>query len=130
MYEQYGFYLEGLKSLTLKGIEGTEKIQEILSNYRQKPPASINELNVVTVGVHKLQEKTLLQTGEKETIQLPKSNVLKYHLEDGSWVCLRPSGTEPKIKFYFGIVGENREDSFQKLNSLQNSFMEKIQLLV
>ena len=130
LYEQYGFYLEGLKSLTLKGIEGTEKIQEILSNYRQNPPASINELNVVTVEDYKLQEKTLLQTGEKETIQLPKSNVLKYHLEDGSWVCLRPSGTEPKIKFYFGIVGENREDSFQKLNSLQNSFMEKIQLLV
>jgi len=130
LYEQYGFYLEGLKSLTLKGIEGTEKIQEILSRYRQNPPASINDLNVVTVEDYKLQEKTLLQTGEKETIQLPKSNVLKYHLEDGSWVCLRPSGTEPKIKFYFGIVGENRADSFQKLNSLQNAFMEKIQLLV
>ncbi|WP_088042285.1 phospho-sugar mutase [Bacillus sp. EAC] len=130
LYEQYGFYLEGLKSLTLKGIEGTEKIQEILSKYRQNPPSSINDLNVVTVEDYKLQEKTLLQTGEKETIQLPKSNVLKYHLEDGSWVCLRPSGTEPKIKFYFGIVGENREDSFQKLNSLQNAFMEKIQLLV
>lgn len=130
LYEKYGFYLEGLKSLTLKGIEGTEKIQEILTNYRQNPPNQINGLNVVSVEDYKLQEKMLLKTGEKEVIVLPKSNVLKYHLEDGSWVCLRPSGTEPKIKFYFGIVGENHQDSLQKLNSLELSFMEKIQILV
>ncbi|MEH6938900.1 phospho-sugar mutase [Bacillus sp. JJ664] len=130
LYEKYGFYLEGLKSLTLKGIEGTEKIQEILTNYRQNPPKQINGLQVVSVEDYKLQERTLLATGEKEEILLPKSNVLKYHLEDGSWVCLRPSGTEPKIKFYFGIVGENRQDSIQKLNSLEQSFMEKIQILV
>lgn len=130
LYEKYGFYLEGLKSLTLKGIEGTEKIQEILTNYRQNPPKQINGLHVVSVEDYKLQEKTLLKTGEKEQILLPKSNVLKYHLEDGSWVCLRPSGTEPKIKFYFGIVGENHQDSIQKLNSLEKSFMEKIQILV
>lgn len=130
LYDQYGFYLEGLKSLTLKGIEGTEKIQAILTNYRQNPPADINGLKVVTVEDYKLQEKTSLQSGEKEQILLPKSNVLKYHLEDGSWVCLRPSGTEPKIKFYFGIVGETREDSIQKLDSIQQAFMEKIQLLV
>lgn len=130
LYESYGFYLEGLKSLTLKGIEGTEKIQQILTNYRVNPPVSINGLKVVTVEDYKLQEKTLLETGAKEQIKLPKSNVLKYHLEDGSWVCLRPSGTEPKIKFYFGIVGENREDSYQKLDRLQKSFMEKIELLV
>lgn len=130
LYEKYGFYLEGLKSLTLKGIEGTEKIQEILTNYRQNPPKQINGLKVVTVEDYKLQEKTLLETGKKEEILLPKSNVLKYHLEDGSWVCLRPSGTEPKIKFYFGIVGENRQDSIQKLSSLEQAFMEKIQILV
>lgn len=130
LYKQYGFYLEGLKSLTLKGIEGTEKIQEILTNYRQNPPKQINGLNVVTVEDYKLQEKTLLETGKKEEILLPKSNVLKYHLEDGSWVCLRPSGTEPKIKFYFGIVGENHQNSIQKLSSLEQSFMEKIQILV
>jgi len=130
LYEKYGFYLEGLKSLTLKGIEGTEKIQEILTNYRQNPPKQINGLHVLSVEDYKLQEKTLLKTGEKEQILLPKSNVLKYHLEDGSWVCLRPSGTEPKIKFYFGIVGETHQDSIQKLNSLEQSFMEKIQILV
>ncbi|WP_430510396.1 phospho-sugar mutase [Gottfriedia solisilvae] len=130
LYEKYGFYLEGLKSLTLKGIEGTKKIQEILTNYRQNPPKQINGLQVVSVEDYKLQERTILKTGEKEEILLPKSNVLKYHLEDGSWVCLRPSGTEPKIKFYFGIVGENHQDSIQKLNSLEQSFMEKIQILV
>jgi len=130
LYEKYGFYLEGLKSLTLKGIEGTEKIQEILTNYRQNPPKQINGLQVVSVEDYKLQERTILKTGKKEEILLPKSNVLKYHLEDGSWVCLRPSGTEPKIKFYFGIVGENHQDSIQKLNSLEQSFMEKIQILV
>ncbi|PEJ56726.1 phosphoglucomutase [Bacillus sp. AFS002410] len=130
LYEQYGYYLEGLKSLTLKGIEGTEKIQSILTNYRQNPPTDINGLKVVTVEDYKLQEKTTLETGEKEQILLPKSNVLKYHLEDGSWVCLRPSGTEPKIKFYFGIVGQSRENSIQKLDSLQQAFMEKIEVLV
>ncbi|MET3193840.1 phospho-sugar mutase [Bacillus sp. OAE603] len=130
LYEKYGFYLEGLKSLTLKGIEGTEKIQEILTNCRQNPPKQINGLQVVSVEDYKLQERTILKTGQKEEILLPKSNVLKYHLEDGSWVCLRPSGTEPKIKFYFGIVGENHQDSIQKLNSLEKSFMEKIQILV
>jgi phosphoglucomutase len=130
LYEQYGYYLEGLKSLTLKGIEGTEKIQSILTNYRQNPPLDINGLKVVTVEDYKLQEKTTLESGEKEQILLPKSNVLKYHLEDGSWVCLRPSGTEPKIKFYFGIVGQSRENSIQKLDSLQQAFMEKIEVLV
>ncbi|MGG0175619.1 phospho-sugar mutase [Gottfriedia acidiceleris] len=130
LYEQYGYYLEGLKSLTLKGIEGTEKIQSILTNYRQNPPMDINGLKVVTVEDYKLQEKTTLESGEKEQILLPKSNVLKYQLEDGSWVCLRPSGTEPKIKFYFGIVGQSRQDSIQKLDSLQQAFMEKIEVLV
>ncbi|XZF76690.1 phospho-sugar mutase [Bacillus sp. AL-1R] len=130
LYEQYGYYLEGLKSLTLKGIEGTEKIQSILTNYRQNPPVDINGLKVVTVEDYKLQEKTTLETGEKEQILLPKSNVLKYQLEDGSWVCLRPSGTEPKIKFYFGIVGQSRQDSIQKLDRLQQAFMEKIEVLV
>ncbi|WP_088014241.1 phospho-sugar mutase [Gottfriedia acidiceleris] len=130
LYEQFGYYLEGLKSLTLKGIEGTEKIQSILTNYRQNPPIDINGLKVVTVEDYKLQEKTTLESGEKEQILLPKSNVLKYQLEDGSWVCLRPSGTEPKIKFYFGIVGKSREDSIQKLDSLQQAFMEKIEVLV
>ncbi|MEE6450092.1 phospho-sugar mutase [Gottfriedia acidiceleris] len=130
LYEQYGYYLEGLKSLTLKGIEGTEKIQSILTNYRQNPPVDINGLKVVTVEDYKLQEKTTLESGGKEQILLPKSNVLKYQLEDGSWVCLRPSGTEPKIKFYFGIVGQSRQDSIQKLDSLQQAFMEKIEVLV
>lgn len=130
LYEEYGYYLEGLKSLTLKGIEGTEKIQEILSNYRQNPPKNINGLEVISVEDYKLQEKTFFNTGEKEKIFLPASNVLKYHLEDGSWVCLRPSGTEPKVKFYFGIVGENSEDSKQKLNNLENSFMEQINAFV
>ncbi|MEH7612500.1 MULTISPECIES: phospho-sugar mutase [Bacillaceae] len=130
LYEQYGYYLEGLKSLTLKGIEGTEKIQSILTNYRQNPPVDINGLKVVTVEDYKLQEKTTLESGEKDQILLPKSNVLKYHLEDGSWVCLRPSGTEPKIKFYFGIVGQSRQNSIQKLDSLQQAFMEKIEVLV
>ncbi|MEH7402877.1 phospho-sugar mutase [Gottfriedia acidiceleris] len=130
LYEQYGYYLEGLKSLTLKGIEGTKKIQSILTNYRQNPPVDINGLKVVTVEDYKLQEKTTLESGEKDQILLPKSNVLKYHLEDGSWVCLRPSGTEPKIKFYFGIVGQSRQNSIQKLDSLQQAFMEKIEVLV
>ncbi|TKC18086.1 phospho-sugar mutase [Robertmurraya kyonggiensis] len=121
VFEQYGYFLEGLRSLTLKGKEGAEKIQHTLTSFRESPLQEIAGLKVVK------QEdylKGISTTAEGDTtIELPKSNVLKYFLEDDSWVCLRPSGTEPKIKFYFGVKGASLEDSKSKLNKIEESFM-------
>lgn len=103
VFEKYGFFREDLVSLTLKGKDGAEKIQEMMATFRENPPKEVAGLTVVAVEDYKASIVTSLQDGHKEEIHLPKSNVLKYQLEDGSWFCLRPSGTEPKIKFYFGV---------------------------
>ncbi|WP_375088113.1 phospho-sugar mutase [Peribacillus sp. RS7] len=130
VFEKYGFYLEGLRSLTLKGIEGAKQIQVILNQFRQNPPARIAGIPVVVEEDYQSSKKrTLLSNGE-EQIELPKSNVLKYFLEDGTWVCLRPSGTEPKIKFYFGVQGESMQEAESKLSGVMTDFMSKIEALV
>ncbi|WP_449620462.1 phospho-sugar mutase [Robertmurraya sp. Marseille-Q9965] len=121
IFEQYGYFLEGLRSLTLKGKEGAEKIQQTLTSFRESPLQEVAGLKVVKQEDYLKGTST---TAEGTTaIELPKSNVLKYFLEDDSWVCLRPSGTEPKIKFYFGVKGSSLEDSKSKLNKIEESFM-------
>ncbi|MGG0410237.1 phospho-sugar mutase [Peribacillus simplex] len=130
VFEKYGFYLEGLRSLTLKGIEGAKQIQGILNQFRQNPPSRIAGIPVVAEEDYQSSKKrTLLSNGE-ELIELPKSNVLKYFLEDGTWVCLRPSGTEPKIKFYFGVQGKSMTEAESKLSGVMEDFMSKIEALV
>jgi phosphoglucomutase len=126
LYEKHGYYREGLKSLTLKGKEGAEAIQSILAQFRNEPLKQLGGISVVAYEDYLTREKIDVQTGQKEPLHLPKSNVLKYFLEDGSWVCLRPSGTEPKVKFYFGVVGETLEASDQKLKQYMDEMMEKI----
>jgi phosphoglucomutase len=126
LFEQYGFYQEGLRSITLKGKEGTEQIQQTLAAFRSNP---IQQLGNVKVSV---SEDYLLGVRQKldsstEKIDLPKSNVIKYQFEDGSWVCLRPSGTEPKIKFYFGVKDQTLESSVQKLKAVEQQFMELVE---
>lgn len=121
LYNQYGYYLEGLRSLTLKGKDGAEQIQQILASFRSTPLEALGSRRVVAVedyltGIRKID-------GREEVIELPKSNVLKYKLNDGSWVCLRPSGTEPKIKFYFGINDQELGSAKQKLSDIENDFM-------
>lgn len=111
LYKSFGFYREGLKSLTLKGKEGAEQIAAILSTFREQPPLSIAGKDVVSAEDYLTGKRTLLKENKRETIDLPKSNVLKYFLEDGSWFCLRPSGTEPKVKFYFAVKGRTNEES-------------------
>lgn len=101
LFNEYGFYREGLKSLTLKGKQGAEQIEAILASFRQNPPQKMAGKQVVTAEDYAVSKRTLLTESKEEAIDLPKSNVLKYFLEDGSWFCLRPSGTEPKVKFYF-----------------------------
>lgn len=126
VFEQYGYYQEGLESLTLKGKEGAEKIESLLSQFREEPPVEAAELTVSIVEDYQTSTRTYMKNNQTETIELPKSNVLKYNLEDGSWFCLRPSGTEPKVKFYFGVNSTSLEDSEKKLASLRASVMSKV----
>lgn len=125
IFAKYGFYREGLKSLTLKGKDGAEQIGNLLATFRQEAPSEFAGIRVKTVEDYKTSVR-ILDNGTTETIHLPKSNVLKYILEDGTWVCLRPSGTEPKVKFYFGVKGTSLEDSEVKLQKVSTAFMDKV----
>ncbi|MDR2993073.1 MAG: phospho-sugar mutase [Bacillus cereus] len=126
VFEKYGFFREDLVSLTLKGKDGAEQIQEMMATFRENPPKEVAGLTVVAVGDYKASIVTSLQDGHKEEIHLPKSNVLKYQLEDGSWFCLRPSGTEPKIKFYFGVKDSSLQNSEQKLLTIKEDIMNRL----
>ncbi|MEC1742472.1 phospho-sugar mutase [Schinkia azotoformans] len=133
LYAKYGFYREGLKSLTLKGKEGAEQIQEILTTFRKNPPAEMGHLQVVQIEDYLTSEKKSVaneKSGKAEKIDLPKSNVLKYILKDGSWFCLRPSGTEPKVKFYFGVRSNSFDNSIAKLDEISTDLMNKIDQLL
>ncbi|MBN8209327.1 phospho-sugar mutase [Bacillus sp. NTK071] len=126
VFEQYGYYQEGLESLTLKGKEGAEKIVSLLAQFREQPPTEAAGLRVDSVEDYQTSVRTYLEKESTEKIDLPKSNVLKYKLEDGSWFCLRPSGTEPKVKFYFGVDSDNLDNSKNKLDELRKSVMSKV----
>ncbi|MFJ7928673.1 phospho-sugar mutase [Peribacillus sp. NPDC096448] len=126
VFNKYGYYLEDLRSLTLKGIEGAKQIQAILNEFRENPPAQISGQQVVVQEDYLSSKKYMFGPNREEEIKLPKSNVLKYFLEDGTWVCLRPSGTEPKIKFYFGVQGSSMKEAQEKLSSVTKDFMRSI----
>lgn len=130
VFEKYGFYLEGLRSLTLKGIEGGKQIQGILEHFRTNPPKEIAGQQVVVQEDYQSSQKVGFETNTVATIDLPKSNVLKYFLADGTWVCLRPSGTEPKIKFYFGVQADSMEAAQGKLTTIIDAFMKTIDSLI
>ncbi len=130
VFNTYGYYMEGLESLTLKGKAGTEQINDILSAFRNTPPKEVAGIKVSTIEDYKLSERVDMPDCRKSEITLPKSNVLKYFLEDGSWFCLRPSGTEPKIKFYFSVKGDSKSQSEAKLKKLQDSVMVKVKELI
>lgn len=103
IYVKYGYYKENLISITKKGMKGADEIAEMMRGYRENPPTTINGSPVVTLYDYELQQVKSLKTGEVKPIDLPKSNVLQFVLEDGSKISARPSGTEPKIKFYFSV---------------------------
>ena len=126
MYEKYGYYKEDVKSITLKGIEGLAKIQEILETFRTQPPVAIAGYPVVKARDYKTGEVKDMQTGEVTSTNLPASNVLYYDLPDNAWVCVRPSGTEPKVKFYYGIKGTSLVDADQKSAELGKEILEMI----
>jgi phosphoglucomutase len=121
LYVQYGFYYENLISITKKGMNGQQEIAAMMEGYRKNPPIAINGSKVISLLDYELQKGTNLITGETWTIQLPKSNVLQFVTEDGSKISARPSGTEPKIKFYFSVNTklENKAEFDQKFSELE-----------
>lgn len=130
IFRKYGFYKESLKSLTLKGKEGAELIAQILETFRKNPPKEMAGVEIVAVEDYKTGIRTELNTGEERSIELPKSNVLKYFLSNGSWFCVRPSGTEPKCKFYFAVRGQTDEESKQLLQDLETAVMNQVEQMI
>ncbi|MGS2780324.1 phospho-sugar mutase [Robertmurraya sp. GLU-23] len=125
IFDKYGYYQEGLRSLTLKGKSGAETINKTLESFRAEPLEELIDLKVTKTEDYLTSKR--YEDGSEESIDLPASNVLKYFFEDGSWVCLRPSGTEPKIKFYFGVKGSSLTESKGKLKSIEDAFMQAVE---
>ena len=123
MYEKYGYFKEGLETLTLKGIDGAEQIQNIMTDMRNNPPKELGGYKVVAVRDYKEDTRKDLATGEVTKTGLPTSNVLYYELTDNAWCCVRPSGTEPKIKFYFGVKGTSLADAEKKLEAVREDML-------
>ncbi len=121
VYEKYGYYKEGMHTITLKGIEGAEQIKAIMEKLRKNPPTNFGELAVIHFKDYETHDVTNLRTGEKSDTGLPTSNVLYFELENDSWCCARPSGTEPKIKFYMGIKGTSLTDAENRLKALTDA---------
>ena len=118
MYEEYGYYKEGQYSITMKGIEGAKEITALMDSLRKNPPKQFGAWTVEEFRDYKTGETLKVQTGEKGKTGLPESNVLYFALNDDSWCCARPSGTEPKIKFYMGVKGTDLADAQKKEDAL------------
>lgn len=130
MYEKYGYYKDGIQSVTLKGIEGLAKIQEILNTLRDNTPAKFGEYEVLRVRDYKTGIIRDVRTNEETSTGLPVSNVLYYELSDDAWLCVRPSGTEPKVKFYYGIKGTSLEDADQKSEALGKEVVSMVEKMI
>jgi len=126
LYEKYGYYREGVKSLTMKGLEGMERIALIMKTFRENTPAELGGFKVVVAKDYKTQVFKNLVTGEESGSPLPVSDVLHYTLEDGTWVCIRPSGTEPKLKFYIGVKADSLQAAQDKVDALNADIDAKI----
>ena len=121
IYKKYGYYREGIYTVVLKGLDGAKRIDEIMESLRLDPPKFIGEDKVLAVRDYKLDQRVDIVSGEKQSTRLPRSNVLYYELEGDGWCCVRPSGTEPKIKFYFGIKEETKEKAEEKYLEKQDA---------
>lgn len=128
IYEEYGYYKEDLLSITLEGVEGASKIKEMMENLRNNIPTRIGEYKVEKFRDYKTEKIINMETKEEEKTGLPESNVLYFDLENDFWVCVRPSGTEAKIKFYVGVKGSNIEDAEIKVKKLKEDLNEIIEM--
>ncbi|EPI00836.1 phosphoglucomutase [Enterococcus faecalis 13-SD-W-01] len=122
IFETYGYYAEKTTSVTMSGMEGSEKIAKLMAKFREEAPKAFAGVNVVQTEDFKLQ--TRVAEGKTEKMTTPPSDVLKYTLEDQSWIAVRPSGTEPKIKFYIGVKGSSEEDAAKKIEAYEASIKE------
>ena len=127
MYDRYGYYKDDVKSITLKGIEGLTKIQEIMEYLRDNTPKQVGPYKVLSARDYKLDTIKNMETGEITVTGLPTSNVLYYDLTEDAWLCVRPSGTEPKIKLYYGVKGTSLEDAEMKSMVLGKEVEQMIQ---
>ncbi len=124
MYEKYGYYKEGLSTKVLKGADGADKIKAIMDKLRNKPLTHIGRDKVLAIRDYKIDERLDLATGEKTKTALPSSNVLYYELENNGWCCVRPSGTEPKIKFYYGVKAKDIDTANKKIQEKERELFE------
>nr|WP_294682384.1 phospho-sugar mutase [uncultured Anaerotignum sp.] len=125
LYETYGYYLDHVKSMTMKGLEGMERIQRIMEAFREHTPAKFGGCAVAVAKDYKTQVFKNLLTGEESGSPLPVSDVLHYTLADGTWVCIRPSGTEPKLKFYIGVKADSLQAAQEKIAALDKDIEAK-----
>jgi phosphoglucomutase len=128
LYQQHGFYLEDLVSVTRKGMNGQKEIADMMERFRKETPETLGGLKVTRLLDYQLQRATDLKSGSSEGISLPKSNVLQFVLEDGSKVSARPSGTEPKIKFYFSVRSDLKDRSDH--DKVKSELQEKIRRII
>ena len=129
LYETYGYYREGVKAITLKGLEGVERIARIMQTFRAHTPESFCGQKVVEARDYKNRIFRDMISGKESESPLPPSDMLYYTLEDGTWICIRPSGTEPKLKFYIGVKARTlkaAEDTIAKLEEEIDAQVEKI----
>ncbi len=127
IYRQYGFYMEGIHTITLKGIDGAQQIKDMMDRLRANPPKEFDGLKVLRFRDYTKNTITDLATGEVTPAGLPNSNVLYFDIENDSWCCARPSGTEPKIKFYMGIKGSGMDDAKAKLESFKSAVVKQLE---
>ena len=130
IFDKYGYYKEGQKAITMKGAEGAAQIAQMMDDLRKNPPKKFGDWDVVEFRDYKTKECTDIKTGAKSDTGLPVSNVLYFDLTDNAWCCARPSGTEPKIKFYMGVKGTGLDDANEKLAKLTDAVMEVIGQLI
>ena len=121
IYKEFGYFKEDLYTITLKGMDGSQKIKEMMEKLRNNPPKALGNWKVLSFRDYEKDVIIDMATGEKKPTGLPKSNVLYFDLTDNSWCCARPSGTEPKIKFYIGVKGDNLDDAAKKVEELKEN---------
>ncbi|MBR7552558.1 phospho-sugar mutase [Allobacillus sp. GCM10007491] len=126
LYEQHGYYIEDLHSVKMEGIDGAKEIARLMDRFRENPVNTAGDLNAEIVEDYTTGRRTYLADGREEEIELPSANVLKVKMSDDCWYCLRPSGTEPKMKFYFGVKGETREEADRRLEQLKKAILENM----
>src|SRR6478752_2855156 len=126
IFSKYGYYKESLRSITLKGKDGAKQINKLVDTFRLNPVSELGEIDVTCIEDYQSGERVHVKEGKTESMPFPVSNVLKYHFEDGTWFTIRPSGTEPKAKFYFGVKKELLSQSEKHLRKIEQLVMERV----